>query len=105
MRGETTAAALAARLLWGLDEAMAGRPRALPLALRGRAARAAGGLIEYVRGFPCLCITPFAFYSEKTAALLQALDRCCRSGKVDEIECCLRHALEPGRSLVLDWLL
>ena len=49
-------------------------------------------------------VTPFAFYGEKTATLLQALDRCLQSGKVDEVECCLLHALEPGRSLVFDWL-
>jgi hypothetical protein len=39
-----------------------------------------------------------------TAALLQALDRCLQSGKLDEVECCLLHALEPGRGLVFDWL-
>src|ERR671926_120965 len=54
--------------------------------------------------FPCLWVTPFAFYGEKTATLLQALDRCLPSGKLDEVECCLLHALEPGRSLVFDWL-
>jgi hypothetical protein len=49
-------------------------------------------------------VTPFAFYGEKTATLLQALDRCLQSGRLDEIECCLLHALEPGRSLGFDWL-
>jgi hypothetical protein len=61
-------------------------------------------LIGYVSGFPCLWVTPFAFYGEPTATLLQALGRCLQSGKVDEIECCLLHALEPGRSLMFDWL-
>jgi hypothetical protein len=61
-------------------------------------------LIGYVSGFPCLWVTPFAFYGEKTATLLQTLDRCIQSGKMDEIECCLLHALEPGRRLGFDWL-
>jgi hypothetical protein len=61
-------------------------------------------LIDYVSGFPCLSVTPFVFYSEQTATLLRALDRCRQSGRLDEIECCLLHALEPGRSLVFDWL-
>jgi hypothetical protein len=61
-------------------------------------------LIGYVSGFRCLWVTPFAFYGEKTATLLQTLDRCIQSGRLDEIECCLLHALEPGRSLVFDWL-
>jgi hypothetical protein len=60
--------------------------------------------LDYLAGFPCLWVTPFAFYGEKTAALLQALDRCLQSGKLDEVECCLLHALEPGRGLVFDWL-
>jgi hypothetical protein len=60
--------------------------------------------LDYVPGFPCITITPFAFYGEQTARLLQAVGRCLQSGKVDEIECCLLHALEPGRSLVFDWL-
>src|SRR2546430_17286967 len=104
MRGETTAATLARRILWGLDQAMAGRPR--PLRLRCAPAPNAPvvALIDYVNGFACLSVTPFAFYSEQTATLLQALGRCRQSGKVDEIECCLLHVLEPGRSLVFDWL-
>jgi hypothetical protein len=104
MRHETTAETLARLILWGLDQAMAGRPR--PLRLRCASARGAPvvALIDYVSGFPCLSVTPFAVYSEQTATLLQALGRCRQSGKVDEIECCLRHALEPGRSLVFDWL-
>ena len=60
-------------------------------------------VVDYVSGVPCLCITAFAFYSEPTA-LLQALNRCRKTGQVDEIECCLRHTLEPGRSLWFDWL-
>ena len=49
-------------------------------------------------------MTPLAFYSEPTATLLQAIDRCRRSGKVEEVEFCLLHAMEPGRSLLFDWL-
>ena len=104
MRGEITAATLARLILWGLDQAMAGRPR--PLRLRSTPAPTAPlvALIDYVSGFPCLWVTPFAFYGEKTATLLQALDRCLQSGQLDEVECCLLHALEPGRGLVFDWL-
>ncbi|HEY0790554.1 MAG TPA: hypothetical protein VGD78_05765 [Chthoniobacterales bacterium] len=61
-------------------------------------------LIDYLDGFPCLWATLLAFDGEQTAKLLKALDGCRGSQKVDEIECCLRHALEPGRSLVFDWL-
>ena len=104
MRHELTAETLARLILWGLDQAMAGRPR--PLRLRSSPAPGAlvVALVDYVSGLPCLWVTPFAFYGEKTATLLQALDRCLQSGKVDEVECCLLHALEPGRSLVFDWL-
>jgi hypothetical protein len=104
MRRETTAQTLARLIRWGLDQAMAGRPR--PLCLRATPSPTAPlvALIDCVSGFPCLSVTPFAFYSEQTATLLQALGRCRQSGKVDEIECCLLHALEPGRGLVFDWL-
>src|SRR5690349_9327994 len=98
MEDATTAAALAKRILWGLDEAMAGRPRPLRLRCAPATDAPVGALIDYVSGFPCLSVTPFAFYSEKTSTFLQALGRCRQSGKVDEIECCLLHALEPGRS-------
>jgi hypothetical protein len=93
MRGEMTAG-LARRILWGLDEAMAGRAR--PLRLRCASAPGAPvvALIEYVSGFPCLSVTPFAFYSQQTVTMLHALDRCRRSGKVDEVEVCLLHALD-----------
>ena len=104
MRGEITAETLARLILWGLDQAMAGRPRPL----HWRCAPALGApvvaLIEYVSGFPSLWVTPFAFHGEPTATLLQALGHCRQSGKVDEIECCRLHALEPGRSLMFDWL-
>ena len=60
--------------------------------------------MDYVNGFPCIWVTPFAFHSEKTATLLRALDSCRRSGKMDEVEVCLLHTLEPGRSLLFDWL-
>ena len=104
VRGKITAETLARLILWGLDQAMTGRPR--PLRLRSTPAPTAPlvALIDYVSGFPCLWVTPFAFYGEKTATLLQALDRCLQSGQLDEIECCLLHALEPGRSPVSDWL-
>jgi hypothetical protein len=93
MRGEMTAG-LARRILWGLDEAMAGRAR--PLRLRCASAPGAPvvALIEYVSGFPCLSVTPFAFCSQQTVTMLHALDRCRRSGKVDEVEVCLLHALD-----------
>jgi len=104
MRHELTAETLARLILWGLDQAMAGWPRPLRL----RSAPTPDALLvatfDYVPGFPSIVITPFAFYGEPNAKLLQALDRCLQSGKVDEIECCLLHALEPGRSLVFDWL-
>ena len=60
-------------------------------------------VVEYLAGFPCLSVTAFAFYSEPTATWLQAISCCRQTGKLDEIECCLLHALEPGRSLVFDW--
>jgi hypothetical protein len=104
MRGEMTAETLARLILWGLDQAMAGRPR--PLRLRAAPAPNAPvvATLDYLAGFPFISVTPFAFYGEQTAKLLQALGRCRQSGKVDEIECCLLHALEPGRSLVFNWL-
>jgi hypothetical protein len=104
MRHELTADTLARLILWGLDQAMAGRPR--PLRLRSAPTPDAPlvATFDYVAGFPCITITPFAFYGEQTAKLLQAVGRCLQSGKVDEVECCLLHALEPGRSLVFDWL-
>jgi hypothetical protein len=104
MRGEITAETLARLILRGLDQAMAGRAR--PLRLRCASAPGAPvvALIEYVSGFLSLTGMPFAFYSEQAATLLQALGRCRRSGKVDEVEGCLLHALEPGRSLLCDWL-
>ena len=104
MRGELAADTLARLILWGLDQAMAGRPR--PLRLRAAPVPDAPlvATLEYLAGFPCLWATPFAFYGEKTATLLQALDRCLQSGKVDEVECGLLHALEPGCGLVFDWL-
>jgi hypothetical protein len=104
MGGETTAAALADRILWGLDQAMAGRPR--PLRLRCAPAPDAPvvAMLDYIAGFPCISVTAFAFYSEQTAILLQAIGHCQRNGKVDEIGFCLRHAMEPGRSLLFDWL-
>jgi hypothetical protein len=104
MRGDTTATALATRILWGLDEAMAGRPR--PLRFRCAPAPDAPvvALIEYIAGYACIWVTPLECYGEKTATLLQAIQHCRQSRKVDEIEFCLRHALEPGRSLVFDWL-
>jgi hypothetical protein len=104
MRHELTAETLTRLILWGLDQAMAGRPQPL----HWRCAPAPGAplvaLVDYVSGFPCLSVTPFAFYSEQTVTMLQALGRCRRSGKVDEVEVCLLHVLEPGRSLLCDWL-
>jgi hypothetical protein len=104
MRHELTAETLARLILWGLDQALAGRRRPL----HWRCAPAPGAplvaLVDYVSGFPCLWVMAFTFYGEPTATLLQALDRCLQSGKVDEVECCLLHALEPGRSLLCDWL-
>lgn len=84
---------------------MAGQPRTL----RVRCTASGGSApllatVEYIAGYPCLWIACFGLCREPTAALLQAIRRCRQSGKVDEIECCLRHALEPGRSRVFDWL-
>jgi hypothetical protein len=104
MRHETTAETLARLILWGLDQAMAGRPRPLRLRCASAPGTPVVALIDYASGFPCFSVTPLAFYSEQTATLLQALGRCRQSGKVDEVEVCLLHALEPGRSLVFDWL-
>ena len=69
IRHELTADTLARLILWGLDQAMAGRPR--PLRLRSAPAPDAPlvALIDYVSGFPCSWVTPFAFYGEKTATL------------------------------------
>jgi hypothetical protein len=72
--------------------------------MRAGARRPVVATLDYLAGFPCLWVTPLAFYGEQTAKLLQALDRCLQSGKLDEVECCLLHAVEPGRSLVFDWL-
>jgi hypothetical protein len=92
---ELTAETLARLILWGLDQAMAGRPR--PLRLRSAPAPDAPlvATLDYVPGFLCITVTPFAFYGEPTAKLLQAVGRCLQSGKVDESECCLLRALEP----------
>jgi hypothetical protein len=103
---QATAEGLARRILQGLDEAMAGQPR--PLRVRSAPASGSAPLlatVDYIIGYPCLWITCFDFYSERTAAFLQAVHRCRQSGKVDEIEVCLRHALEPGRSLWFDGLM
>ncbi|HEY0794035.1 MAG TPA: hypothetical protein VGD78_23440 [Chthoniobacterales bacterium] len=89
-----TAESLERRILWGLDEAMAGR--AVPFRVRSAPSP---GVIDYLNGYPCLWLTPLAFYGEATGALLQAVGQCRRSGKPEEIKVCLRHALEPGRSL------
>jgi len=64
MRHELTADTLARPILWGLDQAMAGRPR--PLRLRAAPAPDAPlvALLDYVSGFPCLWVTPFAFYPQ-----------------------------------------
>jgi hypothetical protein len=104
MRGETTAETLARLILWGLDQAMAGRPRPLHWRCGPAFGAPVVALVDYVSGFPCLWATPFAFNGEQTATLLQALDRCLQSGQLDEVECCLLHALEPGRGLGFDWL-
>jgi hypothetical protein len=75
MRHELTAETLARLILWGLDQAMAGQARLLRL----RSAPAPDGplvaTLDYVPGFPSITVTPFAFYGEPTAKLLQALDR------------------------------
>jgi len=104
MQHELTATTLTRLILWGLDQAMAGRPRRLHWRCAPTPGAPLVALVDYVSGFPCLSLTPFAFYSEQTVMMLQALGRCRRSGKVDEVEVCLLHALEPGRSLLCDWL-
>jgi hypothetical protein len=64
MRGEVTADTLARLILWGLDQAMAGRAR--PLRLRSAPTPTAplAATLDYLAGFPCLWVTPFAFYGE-----------------------------------------
>jgi hypothetical protein len=104
MRGEMTVETLARLILWGLDRAMAGRPQPLHWRCASTPGAPVIALIDYVSGFPCLWVTPFAFYGEQTATLLQALGHCRQSGKVDEVEVCLLHCLEPGRSLMFDRL-
>ena len=104
MRRELTAETLARLILWGLDRAMAGQPRPLRLRCVPEPNAPLVATLDYLAGFPCLWVTPFAFYGAPTARLLQALDRCLQTGQLDEVECCLLHVLEPGRSLVFDWL-
>ena len=104
MRGELTVETLTRLILWGLDRAMAGQPQPLRLRCTPEPNAPLVATLDYLAGFPCLWVTPFAFYGEQTAKLLQALDRCLQTGQLDEVECCLLHALEPGRSLVFDWL-
>ena len=79
----------------GAGPSHGGPAPALAPKVRAGARRPAGGDAGYVAGFPCITVTPFAFYGEQTAKLLQAVGRCLQSGKVDEVECCLLHALEP----------
>ena len=86
----------------GFGPSHGGPAPALALTSRASATAPLVALIDYVSGFPCLWVTPFAFYDEQTAKLLQALDRCLQTGQLDEVECCLLHALEPGHSLVFD---
>jgi len=74
MRGETTAAALARRILWGVDEAMAGRPRPFALTMRPVPNAPVVAMLDDLAGLPRISVTPFAFYGEKTAALLAAVD-------------------------------
>ena len=80
MRHELTAETLTRLILWGLDQAMAGRPRPLRLRSAPTPDTPLVATLDYVPGFPCITITPFASYGEKTATLLQALDRCLQSG-------------------------
>ena len=60
--------------------------------------------VEFVAGFPSLWVTFFNFYGEPVARFLQALAHCRDSGRVDEIDVCLRHVLDPARSLIFDGL-
>ena len=102
--GMRTVEALERRLLWGLDEAMAGRPEPWRFRCAPSSRAPLVAVVDYLKGYPCFWLTPLAFYREPSAALLQAVGRCRGSGKVDEIEVCLRHVGEPGRRLWFDGL-
>jgi hypothetical protein len=98
MRHELTAETLTRLILWGLDQAMAGRPQPLHWRCAPTPGAPLVALVDYVSGFPCLWVTPFAFYGEPTAKLLQAVGRCLQSGKVDEVECCLLGSVATFRA-------
>jgi hypothetical protein len=107
MRRFTDSTALAERILAGLDKAMQDQPKTLRFwhtpSPQGGAPQLVASL-DFVNGFPCLWVSFFSFYGEPVARFLQALAHCRDSGRVDEIEVCLRHVLEPARSLVFDGL-
>jgi hypothetical protein len=71
MRHELTADTLAKLILWGLDQARAGRPRPLHWRWAPTPDAPLVALVDYVSGFPCLWVTPGAFYGEPTATLLE----------------------------------
>ena len=107
MRRFLDSTALAQRILAGLDNAMRDRPKALRFwsaATAGVTAPALVVTVEFVAGFPSLWVTFFNFYGEPVARFLQALAHCRNSGRVDEIDVCLRHVLDPARSLIFDGL-
>src|SRR5690348_13854907 len=97
---------LAERTLAGLDKAMRDRPKTLRFwhtAPEGSVPQLIV-TVEFVAGFPSLWVSFYSFYGEPVARFLQALAHCRDSGRVDEIEVCLRHALDPARSLIFDSL-
>lgn len=105
MRRCLDSTALARRILTGLDNAMRDRPKTLRFWSAEPAGTTAPTLVvtvEFVAGFPSLWVTFFSFYGEPVARFLQALAHCRKSGRVDEIDVCLRHVLDPARSLIFD---
>ena len=107
MRRFLDSTALAQRILTGLDNAMRDRPKTLRFwsaSPAGETAPAVVVTVEFVAGFPSLWVTFFNFYCEPAARFSQALAHCRNSGRVDEIDVCLRHVLDPARSLIFDGL-
>ena len=97
-------------VLAGLDEAMRGRPKTIYLRHVVPRQGPIGvtqdllATVEFIAGYPNLWVSFFAFYSEPIARLLGAVTHCQKSGRVDEVEACLLHVLDPARRLIFDHL-